>query len=564
MRRLITSILFLTMLTAQAAQADALGNAFNDLLGSVDTATTSGGVFAGKTQTTISGGGVDIHFSPQRSVSLVSITPPSLSAGCGGISAFFGGMSYINGAEIQQLLQNIAQGVTAGLFMAAMGAICPQCEQWIAKAQDWLQKASALAINGCQMGMSIAQDMANKVQEARGQNCLNLASATNTASDTFEAKQSTCKDQSATATYLQSVWSSAFGADASSTNASTVNKCVMLKNVVGAGNSTWAALDQTRVWQNYPYVGILLMSLTGTNAPEVKNSSGKTTPNVGWVAPTISPAQFVSVYMCGTNPNLWPETSAIDSLPGGTEAKPTGGNKLLSVYTSLQHQCKRMLGTANSAPVQLLGCSSGSNNGTVGTDYLSGDEVSGGTGCPIPTKITLSQLDSITFPGTQGIPIGTNGFYYYVLATLAEGIDEISNNKPLTADVIALVNISPFPLYKALNVAAVYPGVAQAIVADNVQALGTLLSLAFLQHQLSQIRKLTNGKPICMPKGLLKAYRAAEQELTDEISKRYAKINQLYDHEQMIISQVKDVNKAILNNIYASGLASAAFTPRTP
>lgn len=545
---LIAALMGTSLLAGQAAEASSIGDAFNGLLAGTTSATTNGGIFSGKTRTTITGGGYNINFAPSQNVNLISITPPSLSAGCGGISAFFGGLSYINGAQIQQLLQNISQGVTAGLFLAAMGAICPQCEQWIAKAEDWLQKASSLAINGCQMGMSIAQDMANKVHSETDHKCVNLAAATNTASDTLAASQSTCNGQSATLSYLSGVWTSAFGSNASSTAPTAVNECVALQNVAGTGNTTWAALHSIGGWVNYPYVSDLLMSLVGTTAYDETKKTYAPTGSL------IDANQFIAFYECGTSPASWTQTAYLQNLVQsagtGTLNVAVGGNSMGTVFTNMQSYCLRELTASayQNTAAKVLACvdSSGNVSASAFTN-----------GCPSVKAVSAFTMGSWGL-NAKGGP-GAEGFDYYVLNTLAKGVYEIANNKALTTDVIELINVSPFPLYKALNIAAVYPSVSATILSDNAQALGMMLSLAYIRHELKMIKSGVTGKPVCLPAGVLKAYHRAEMLMSDQIQVKFQQINTIYAHEQMVINQVKDVNQSILNNIYSDGLMSAAF-----
>lgn len=551
-RQIITAIIIGSCLfSAQIAQASSINNAFNSLLSGTTSATTNGGIFSGKTHTTITGGGYNINFAPSSNVNLISVTPPSLSAGCGGISAFFGGMSYINGAQIQKLLQNISQGVTAGLFLAAMGAICPQCEQWIAKAEDWLQKASQLAINGCQMGMSIAQDMANKAMSASHHKCINLAAATNTSTDTLAASQSTCNGQSATESYLKGVWDNAFGGAANSTSKTTANQCVAMQEADGAGNTTWVALHSIGGWRNFPYVSDLLMSLVGTKTSSLKGKQ------YGTVAGTINPNQFVTFYECGTDPAAWQQTAYLQNLAQGTSSGSlnvaTGGNSMGSVFTQMKQHCLDSLNQSGyrSTQLKVLACVDSSGN-VESSDFTNG--------CLHVKAVPASDMNNWNLNASGGP--GSAGFEYYVLNTLAEGVYEVANNKPITANVIELINVSPFPLYKALNIAAVYPSVADSIISDNAEALGMMLSLAWVQHQLKMVNAGMNGKPACLLAGIMKAYHKAELSMNSEIRTKFKQINTIYTHEQMVINQVKDVNQAILNNIYSDGLMSAAFKQR--
>lgn len=562
-------IIVLTFLfTTMQVQASALSNAFSGLLNGTSSVTTQGGVFAGKMETTITGGGYQINFAPQHTVNLFSFVPPQVNVGCSGISAFTGGLSFVNGKQIQAVLQQISQGVVAGLFLAAVGALCPHCEQWITKIEDWLQKASALAINGCQMGMSIAQDMANTALSAAHHKCVNLAASTNTDSDVFAAKQVTCNGESATSKYVNKLWTQAFGSDSGSTDPTTPNDCTMMQSAVGTGNSTWAFLHNMGAWQTEPYLADLFMSLEGTYVYNTKAAAAVGPPLYNLTPPTINASQFVSIFMCGTDPSSWVKTRYI------TQAGGVGDNSFSAVFNAMQQTCLVQFGLNAAKGLSLLYCADTSDPTGILSDvtnpdpYLPPCKQGGSTtcsnagtqsynGCAFVTEAPLLYLSSVAFPGVP--PIGATGFQYYVLNQLAEGVYDIQNNIALPKSVIQLINVSPFPLYKALNIAAVYPSVSADLIATNTAALGRLLALAYVRHEMYTMTKGDNGAPLCVPHGLYSAFRKAQAKLDTEIKVSFKNVNSLYLHEQQIIHSVKGVNQAILDSVYSQGIMSAAF-----
>lgn len=83
-----------------------------------------------------SGGSFDIII-PQRSVTIISLTAPSIDVGCGGISAFLGGFSYINLDVFINLLKNVATSALGYAFILTLGVLCPICKSVL----EGLQKA---------------------------------------------------------------------------------------------------------------------------------------------------------------------------------------------------------------------------------------------------------------------------------------------------------------------------------------------------------------------------------------------------------------------------------------
>src|SRR5690554_7715976 len=100
--------------TGAHAEANALSNAFNRLAGMDGSysSTTSPDSFRTRTRHGYSAGGMSMRFSQNR-YSLVLIDPARLDGACNWIDAHLGVFSYIDSQMIQQMLQQIAQGVMA-------------------------------------------------------------------------------------------------------------------------------------------------------------------------------------------------------------------------------------------------------------------------------------------------------------------------------------------------------------------------------------------------------------------------------------------------------------------
>ncbi|WP_083025804.1 conjugal transfer protein TraH [Vreelandella lionensis] len=69
-------------------------------------------------------GGLTRRFSQNR-YSLVNMDPPRLDVGCNGIDAHFGGFSYIDSEQIQQMLEQIAQRGCSPLLPARAQTALP-------------------------------------------------------------------------------------------------------------------------------------------------------------------------------------------------------------------------------------------------------------------------------------------------------------------------------------------------------------------------------------------------------------------------------------------------------
>ena len=80
---------------------------------------------------------------------VVSFTPPSLSAGCGGIDFFGGSISLIKKEELVQMGRAIAAGAAVYAFNLAIESICPSCAEGMAWLQDKLEQFNELVSADC-------------------------------------------------------------------------------------------------------------------------------------------------------------------------------------------------------------------------------------------------------------------------------------------------------------------------------------------------------------------------------------------------------------------------------
>lgn len=114
-----------------------------------DSATYSdGGAFKTQQRGYVSGG----SFSGRLNLSndyLMSVQAPSISAGCGGIDGFLGGMSFLDEDYLVQKLQNIMQGAAAVAFDMALKTICKECAETMTKLNAAADYLNGIQINEC-------------------------------------------------------------------------------------------------------------------------------------------------------------------------------------------------------------------------------------------------------------------------------------------------------------------------------------------------------------------------------------------------------------------------------
>ena len=138
--------------SAQADVASDLTNFVQSVGGA--TSSTPASIYQGQSRGYINGGRLFVRV-PQRSVSLVSARSPRFTAGCGGIDAFGGSLSFISAAQMVNTLKSIGTSAGSYLLMLGLRTISSQISNTMEKAFDWLQSKTNLDINSCEAAASL-------------------------------------------------------------------------------------------------------------------------------------------------------------------------------------------------------------------------------------------------------------------------------------------------------------------------------------------------------------------------------------------------------------------------
>ena len=119
---------------------------FSDLTDRIQT--NSPAVWEGQKRGYFTGGGFGVRLKTSREP-LLNIQPPRISAGCGGINAFWGGFNYLRPEYLVQAFQNIMSAAPAYAFKLALQQLCDPCDDVMSALQQISQAANNLAIDEC-------------------------------------------------------------------------------------------------------------------------------------------------------------------------------------------------------------------------------------------------------------------------------------------------------------------------------------------------------------------------------------------------------------------------------
>jgi conjugative transfer pilus assembly protein TraH len=156
------------------------------------------GFFEGQSRGFVSGGSFQMRF-PNRNPTPFTISMPSLSAGCGGISLMGGGFSFINMEAFTQYLQSIAQNAMGMAFNMALTTLCPQCATVLSKLEQVARDVAGNLKSSCQMTRNLFQAAGltpDKFAQTAFENCKQINESLGAVSDWWGG-DSVCRDPSA-------------------------------------------------------------------------------------------------------------------------------------------------------------------------------------------------------------------------------------------------------------------------------------------------------------------------------------------------------------------------------
>lgn len=555
---LMVSFPLLTLYPDQAAAMGA-GSAFNSLLSGADTSTTSPGYYQTEARNAFVAGGFDVHFA-NNSFQLINITPPSFSAGCGGISMFFGGFSFISGAQFSALVQNILQAAIGYAIQLAIQTLCPACEAVLQVLQKAAQMANSLSNNTCQMAKDAVNEGAslmglqglgkdgsnggNPLKGGASSQCAKTQASGGNGSGFLSSINSGVCQFAASADAKLTSWMSSLSGPSQSAEAD--------KHANQFGNLTYAALRAAGVssWETID----IFMSLIGTSvvAPPAsckgsKSCPGSTTSDkpLPFVGLSKSLKPLVLDYMCGaTNSTALASNSSNEAFCAamdGQGAVSQGGAWPMLQNTPVYY----CAGEANSPAVQWPSTDIPDMNGTMGD-------------CTIVDKADISTVAAGSAPqseqGGQWSSFSQQGFLVYVTNTLDGAVNAVANNQSLSPQVIQLIQSAPFPLYQVIDLAAVYPSTATQLVNSAAQTIALLLTeklLINVMHNImgaSQISNV-NANTISLAGAIdvLSSVREAQSKVTQRAL-------QLNDYELQMLTEVRQIQRLIQDQVMQEGI----------
>lgn len=535
---LVVAVVSLVVWTGPVMAAD-LSSALSSLGASVQT--NSGGRYQAAGRNIFVTGGFSAKFSTRNSApALVSITPPSWSAGCGGISAHFGGFSFISGQQIEQWVRVISQGAIGFVVNLAIKALCPVCEAVLALMQRLAQQASKMAMDACRAGEQLAAMATSWVPSGEKQSvCGSAVTASGWQADFLATMDEACTSVGKSVENITKLFDdkAASGvSDQALTDAATE---------AGIGNQSWIAVSKAlRLSQTTDAAGnpdrslaLILLNMVGTNVTWAKDgasvacagTSGAAGPSSDgaspgcYYPPRLEPKTLMHAYMCGDLNALQGTVFAQANHPGQAAIRRVCALDSASLAAGGQAGATEI--SAAGPETKVWDC----KDGSYGADHKS---------C----------LEMVERPLKEVVGSGA-GLFPQVWSVLHEGVLAVSAGQPVPASVRGLLESTDLPVYQALNVAAVYPSVAlglvdsmamliaQSIAAEKMSAAASALSAS------APMRGTDAGK--LNMSNLLNAMNGMQVTAQAQIRETVTAV----DLHMMLYAQINDVNRRIQQSV---------------
>ncbi len=184
---LVLCAVLLTVTPAASADVNSDMNQFFNKLGFASN-TTQPGVWQGQAAGYAYGGSLYAR-TRVKNIQLISMTLPDINAGCGGIDAYLGSFSFINGDQLQRFVKQIMSNAAGYFFDLALQTTVPE----IKTAKDFLQKMASdinsMNLSSCQVAQGLVGGLFPQTQESQQKVCQDIGSESNIFADWAASRQ---------------------------------------------------------------------------------------------------------------------------------------------------------------------------------------------------------------------------------------------------------------------------------------------------------------------------------------------------------------------------------------
>ena len=136
----------------------------------------------------ISGGSIVLRDSV-RNMKLAHVDAPSFKAGCGGIDAFMGSFSFVNGPKIISFFKSVMNNAVGYGFNLALETAVPEIAHSMQYIQSIAQRMNDINMNSCALAENLVGGMWPKIRTSQQQICQDIGTRKGFFSDWAAARQ---------------------------------------------------------------------------------------------------------------------------------------------------------------------------------------------------------------------------------------------------------------------------------------------------------------------------------------------------------------------------------------
>lgn len=130
--------------------------------------TTSPGYFEGQARGYATAGAFSARWPVDNAIHPISANPPHINAGCGGIDAYGGSVSFLEPQMLVKKLQQILQNSQGVAFEMALTTLCPQCKTIMNDMESLSNFLNGLSMNSCQAAKGLVTAATGEADSALG------------------------------------------------------------------------------------------------------------------------------------------------------------------------------------------------------------------------------------------------------------------------------------------------------------------------------------------------------------------------------------------------------------
>lgn len=240
---------------------------------------------------------------------VMSFTPPSINAGCGGIDAYLGSFSFVNSEQIERFVKQLMGNAAGYFFDLALQTAVPGMKSAKDFIQDTVNMMNVMNMSSCQAAQGIIGGLYPANQEQSKKICQDIAGETNMFADWAASRQG-CTVGGKMGTVMDKVPEN------------------MKDQVMRNKNLMWDVLKSNRVLNGDTELMELAMNITGTII------FGSIDSEIQFIAPQANHQDLIRALLNGGTAQIFGCVSTGDCLKTNTKRITIGSNQALNAQVT--------------------------------------------------------------------------------------------------------------------------------------------------------------------------------------------------------------------------------------